>query len=201
MDRDNGLQLRSSRQYILFHKPYDVLSQFTPDVPGQQTLADYGFPAEVYAAGRLDKDSEGLLLLTDDGPFIKRILDPKFGHERTYLAQVEGIPTADALAKFRKGLIIGAEKTLPAEVTLLLEPPELPERSVPIRVRKSIPTSWLEVKLIEGKNRQVRRMTSAIGFPTLRLLRIAIGKLSLGNLEPGKWRNLTPEEQQIVKAL
>ena len=186
------LQARTLR-YIIFNKPYGVLSQFTEEIPGQRTLAEFNFPKELYAAGRLDKDSEGLLLLTNDGPLIEKLLEPG-GHERTYLVQVEGIPDAKSIAALERGFTIQNYRTLPAKVLLQEQEPMLPSRELPIRFRKSVPTSWIEIRLREGKNRQVRRMTAAVGFPTLRLVRIAIGGITLGNLSPGEWRELAREE-------
>jgi 23S rRNA pseudouridine2457 synthase len=171
-----------------------VLSQFTPEVPGQRTLAEFDLPPDLYAAGRLDADSEGLLLLTNDGQLIKRMLEPGTGHERTYLVQVEGIPTAEAMAELESGVVIQNYRTLPAHARLLDKEPALPPRDPPIRVRKNIPTSWIELKLLEGKNRQVRHMTAAVGYPTLRLVRTAIGKLTLNGLLSGHWRELTKSE-------
>lgn len=176
---------------IAFNKPYGVLCQFTPDNPGQRTLADFDFPPRVYPVGRLDLDSEGLLLLSDEAGFNNRLLDPVAAHPRTYLAQVEGIPTPDAVARLeRGGLLIQGHRTRPCVVRSLLEDPVVPPRDPPVRFRKAIPTSWLEMKLTEGKNRQVRRMTAAVGFPTLRLLRIAIGGFVTGDLAPGEWEIL-----------
>ncbi len=176
---------------IAFHKPYGVLCQFTPDQPGQRTLAEFGFPPGVYPVGRLDMDSEGLLLLSEEAGFNNRLLDPKTAHPRTYLAQVEGIPTQEAIAKLaRGGLEIQGHRTLPCKVRLLENEPELAPRNPPVRFRQSIPTAWLELQLIEGKNRQVRRMTAAVGFPTLRLVRVAIGQLESVKLPPGKWEKL-----------
>ena len=173
---------------IAFHKPYGVLCQFTPDQPGQRTLADFGFPPGVYPVGRLDMDSEGLLLLSDEAGFNNRLLDPKTAHPRTYLAQVEGIPTDEAVAKLaRGGLEIQGHRTLPCEVRLLEVVPCLSPRIPPVRFRQSIPTAWLELQLIEGKNRQVRRMTAAVGLPTLRLVRVAVGGHGLGDCQPGQW--------------
>lgn len=174
-------------QYIAFYKPYGVLSQFTPE-GGHDGLKRFGFPDDVYAAGRLDHDSEGLLLLTNDGKFIKKLLDPGFEHPRSYLAQVDGTVTAEALKQLENGVVIGGYKTKPCCAETLDIPPELPERIPPIRFRKNIPTSWIRLTLTEGKNRQVRRMTAAVGFPTLRLVRISIGKLTLDGLEPGQRR-------------
>ncbi len=180
---------------ISFQKPYGVLSQFTPDQPGQRTLAEFGFPAGVYPVGRLDMDSEGLLLLTDEAGFNHRLLDPKTAHPRTYLAQVEGIPTADALKSLeRGGLDIQGYRTRPCRVRLPDPQPDIPPRDPPVRFRQAIPTSWLELQLTEGKNRQVRRMTAAVGFPTLRLIRIAIGGFSGNGMGEGSWKVLQAEE-------
>lgn len=174
-------------QYFAFYKPYGVLSQFTPE-GGHDGLKSFGFPPDVYAAGRLDHDSEGLLLLTDDGKFIKKLLDPKFAHPRSYLAQVDGSVTPQALKQLENGVVIGGYKTKPCRAEAVDMPPDLPERVPPIRYRKNIPTSWIRLTLTEGKNRQVRRMTAAVGFPTLRLVRVCIGKLTLDGLQPGTWR-------------
>ncbi|MEO7099759.1 MAG: pseudouridine synthase, partial [Luteolibacter sp.] len=180
---------------IAFHKPYGVLCQFTPDQPGQRTLAESGFPPGVYPVGRLDMDSEGLLLLSDEAGFNNRLLDPKTAHPRTYLVQVEGIPTTEAVSRLAKGgLSIQGHRTLPCRARLLDAEPVVAPRDPPVRFRQSIPTSWLELQLTEGKNRQVRRMTAAVGFPTLRLIRRAIGKLDGAALEQGEWRELTPDE-------
>lgn len=183
---------------ILFHKPYDVLSQFSQDIPGQRTLADYDLPKGVYAAGRLDRDSEGLLLLTNDGPLIKRLLDPEHGHRRTYLVQVEGEITEAALKQLRDGVTISEYRTKPAEAQMIHHP-EITERVPPIRVRKSIPTSWIRLVLTEGKNRQVRRMTAKVGFPTLRLIRESIGEFGLDGLQPGAYRQLSSGEIEKLK--
>jgi 23S rRNA pseudouridine2457 synthase len=184
---------------IAFHKPYGVLCQFTPDQPGQRTLADFGFPAGVYPVGRLDMDSEGLLLLSDEAGFNNRLLDPKAAHPRTYLSQVEGVPTEEALAKLgRGGLVIQGHRTLPCKARLLGREPGVAPRDPPVRFRQSIPTAWVELQLVEGKNRQVRRMTAAIGFPTLRLIRVAIGKLKSEDLEPGTWEELGSERIRSI---
>lgn len=176
---------------IAFHKPYGVLCQFTPDQPGQRTLADFGFPAGVYPVGRLDMDSEGLLLLSDEPGLNNRLLDPRSAHRRTYLAQVEGVPNAEAIARLaRGGLEIKGHRTLPCRAELLETVPAVGERNPPVRFRREIPTSWLRLELTEGKNRQVRRMTAAVGFPTLRLVRVAIGDLAGDFLTPGKWEKL-----------
>ncbi len=190
----------ANHRYIILHKPYGVLSQFTAEVPGQRTLAEFDLPKDLYAAGRLDSDSEGLLLLTNDGPLIKKLLEPG-GHERAYLVQVEGIPTSEAIAELERGVTIQKYRTLPARARLLVKEPILPPREPPVRVRKSVTTSWIELTLREGKNRQARRMTAAVGFPTLRLVRTAIGKLWLGDLAPGQWRELTGSEIQNLLRL
>lgn len=178
---------------LAFFKPYDVLTQFT-DGSGRSTLKDYIDVAGVYPAGRLDRDSEGLLLLTNDGALAHRLTDPRFEHPKTYLAQVERIPEPASLDALRRGVILNDGPTRPAEVELLREPPDLPERPVPIRFRKNVPTSWLRLTISEGRNRQVRRMAATVGHPTLRLVRVAIGSILLGDLEPGRWRDLAPEE-------
>jgi len=175
---------------ILFNKPYGVLSQFTPEA-GHPALDEFGFPPGVYAAGRLDHDSEGALLLTDDGRLIKRLLDPKFEHPRTYLAQVDGQITPEAIKQLSRGVTIKGYRTKPCKAELATPPDDLWERVPPIRYRAAIPTSWVKLTLIEGKNRQVRHMTAAVGFPTLRLIRIQIGDLSLDGLQPGEWRVVT----------
>lgn len=175
---------------ILFNKPFGVLSQFTPE-GGHPALDTFGFPSEVYAAGRLDHDSEGALLLTDNGKLIKKLLDPKFEHPRTYLAQVEGEITPEALQQLSKGVVIKGYHTKPCKAERAEQPENLWERVPPIRYRANIPTSWVRLTLIEGKNRQVRHMTAAVGFPTLRLIRVQIGNIALGNLQPGEWREVT----------
>jgi 23S rRNA pseudouridine2457 synthase len=185
---------------IAFNKPYGVLPCFT-DSDGRQTLADHVDLPGVYAAGRLDMDSEGLLLLTSDGRLAHYITDPQHKLPKVYLAQIERIPTEVALEQLREGVVLNGKKTNPAEVRLLLEDPNLPDRPVPIRFRKNVPTAWVEITLREGLNRQVRRMTAAVGHPTLRLVRMAIGPVVLGDLQPGKWRDLTSSEiEQIYSA-
>lgn len=186
-----------SYRYLLFHKPYNVLCQFTDDSPAEQrrsTLKDYIPVPSVYPVGRLDYDSEGLVLLTNDGQLQHRLSDPKFQHPRTYWVQVERIPDETALRQLRQGVEIQGYRTRPAMVTLLQAEPSLPPRNPPIRFRKTVPTAWLEITLTEGRNRQVRRMTAAVGFPTLLLVRVRIGHLSLEGLEPGQWREVTAEE-------
>lgn len=185
--------------YFALYKPYDVLSQFTKEAPQHVTLRDvYSFPPDVYPVGRLDRDSEGLLLLTNDKTLNNKLLNPKFQHKRTYLVQVEQIPTPEALKQLRKGLIIRLDKqdyqTQPAQVKLLETPPDVPERNPPIRHRENIPTAWLELTLTEGKNRQVRRMLAAVGFPVLRLIRTRIEKLELRELKPGFVQQLSRKD-------
>lgn len=178
------------KKYILFYKPYAVLSQFSPE-RGKQTLKDFlSLPKDIYPIGRLDYDSEGLLLLTNDNIIKTKLTDPKFEHPKTYLAQVERIPNEEALQKLRRGVVIKGSSSKPAEITLLSEEPSLPSRSVPIRYRKTVPTAWIELTLFEGRNRQVRKMTASIGHPTLRLIRIKIGSIHIGDLKPGEWKEV-----------
>ncbi|WP_226467375.1 pseudouridine synthase [Luteimonas panaciterrae] len=173
---------------IAFNKPYGVLCQFTDrSTPPRRTLAEFGLPAGVYAAGRLDFDSEGLLLLTDEGPLVHRIGDPRHKLRKTYLVQVEGTPQASQLEALRNGVALNDGPTRPAQVRLLDTPPALWPRDPPVRFRKTVPDAWLEVGITEGRNRQVRRMTAAVGLPTLRLVRAAIGPWSLEGLSPGAW--------------
>lgn len=181
-------------QYFILYKPYGMLCQFT-DKEGRATLSNLGkFPKDVYPVGRLDFDSEGLVLLTNDNELKHQLLEPKFKTPKTYLAQVERIPDEDALGKLREGVVIEGKKTLPAKVKLLEQEPDLPPRSVPIRFRKNTPTAWLEIMITEGRNRQVRKMTAAVGHPTLRLVRIKIGKIELGNLLTGEVKHLDAKE-------
>lgn len=172
---------------IAFNKPFGVLCQFT-DAGGRRTLADFVPVPGVYAAGRLDYDSEGLLLLTDDGALQRRIADPRHRTKKTYLAQVERIPDAQALGRLRRGVDLRDGVTAPAGARLVAEPDWLWPREPPIRYRRNVPAAWLEIVLTEGRNRQVRRMTAAAGHPTLRLIRVAIGAWSLGGLRPGERR-------------
>ena len=190
-----------SYRYLLLYKPYNVLSQFT-DAEGRPTLKDFVDVPKVYAVGRLDRDSEGLLLLTDNGRAQHRWSHPKFAHGRRYWVQVERVPTPQSLQQLRQGVTIRGYRTLPAEARLIKEP-DLPPRDPPIRTRKAIPTAWLEMTLKEGKNRQVRRMTAAVGFPTLRLVRSALLLpqgllLTLAGLKPGEWRDLTAQERRSL---
>ena len=175
---------------IRFNKPYGVLSQFTPEGKWQG-LKDYIDLPGVYVAGRLDADSEGLLLLTNDGKLQAQIADPRFKMEKTYWVQVEGTPDEAAMAALRLGVVLNDGPTLPARARLLNPPPDVGERVPPIRERKSIPTSWLELVIREGRNRQVRRMTAAVGYPTLRLVRAAVGPYSLEGLAPGLWKQVS----------
>lgn len=184
---------------IAFHKPYGVLCQFTPDQPGQRTLADFGFPVNVYPLGRLDMDSEGLLLLSDEAGLNDRLLNPKNAHPRTYLVQVEGIPDATAMRVLTEGsIVIRNHRCLPCKAEVLSSRPDIPPREPPIRVRKEIPDTWIRMQLTEGKNRQVRRMTAAVGHPTLRLVRSSIGGFSISSLSPGAWIKLAAEERIIA---
>jgi len=185
---------------IAFHKPYGVLSQFSPDGSVNRTLAQFGFPKDVYSIGRLDADSEGLLLLSNESKWNALLLQPKHAHQREYWVQVERIPTADALTKLSAGVIIQGRRTLPCRARRLSPQPELPPRHPPIRFRKNVPDCWIGMELTEGKNRQVRRMTAAIGHPTLRLVRVRIGQLRLGTLAPGTWKILCEEERNQLMA-
>lgn len=183
---------------IAFHKPFGVLSQFTGDGSPNRALADFGFPNDVYPIGRLDADSEGLLLLSDVARWNERLLHPRHAHQREYWAQVERIPSPEALEQLQRGVLLQGRKTLPCRAWRLEPQPEIPPRIPPIRFRKSVPDCWIGLELIEGRNRQVRRMTAAIGHPTLRLLRVRIGGFRLGDLPPGRWRILTAAECRLV---
>jgi 23S rRNA pseudouridine2457 synthase len=202
-------------RYVLFNKPYGVLCAFRDDgaSPGRaadgaparartdvrRTLADYLLPPGVEPAGRLDLDSEGLLLLTDDGDVLHRLAHPRYHQPKTYLVQVEAVPDQGALAALRQGVMIKGYRTAPAQVELLAAEPELAPRAVPVRPC-SAPSAWLRIVLAEGRKRQIRHMTAAVGHPTLRLVRVAVGPLSLGDLPPGEWRDLTPEERDALRA-
>jgi 23S rRNA pseudouridine2457 synthase len=181
---------------VLFNKPHDVLCQFT-DVEGRRTLKDYLDLPGIYPAGRLDRDSEGLLLLTDDGKLQQAISDPRFKQEKTYLVQVEGKISQVALQELRKGLVLKDGPTLPARAEAISDP-QLWERIPPIRVRLNVPDSWLSLSIREGRNRQVRRMTAAVGFPTLRLIRVRIGPWELGELQPGDYRVMDVDSKALV---
>ncbi len=183
-------------KYIIFHKPFNVLSQFTSE-DGAKSLSEFNLPPHIYAAGRLDKDSEGLLLLTDDGPLIEKLLNPKNHKVKTYWALVERLPTEESLQKMRQGLKIEDYMTLPCEVKILDPQPQVPPRDPPVRIRKSIQDYWLEIKIVEGKNRQVRKMTAAIGHPTLRLIRKKMLNLNLEGLEPGEWKEISRDKIKI----
>ena len=183
---------------IAFHKPYGVLSQFTSDGSPNRPLAEFGFPARVYPVGRLDADSEGLLLLSDEARWNERLLHPRHAHEREYWAQVENLPTEESLAKLQIGVVIQGHKTLPCRAWLLNPQPQIAARVPPIRIRKQIPDCWIGLELIEGKNRQVRRMTAAIGHPTLRLMRMRIGNFRLGDLPAGTWKALSAADCDLV---
>jgi 23S rRNA pseudouridine2457 synthase len=186
---------------IALWKPFGFVSRFTEQA-GHPGLAALVPVPGVYPVGRLDRDSEGLLLLTDDGPLAHALTDPRFAHPRTYQVQVERVPDADGLAALARGVVVQGRRTRPARVRLLAREPDLPPRPVPIRERKRVPTAWLEIVLGEGRNRQVRRMTAAVGHPTLRLVRVAIGGLRLRDLglRPGEWRDLTPREEERLRA-
>ena len=188
----------SRPRYVALFKPFNVLSQFT-DASGRATLKDYVAIPGVYPIGRLDRDSEGLLLLTDDGRLAHRLSDPRFAHPRTYLVQVERLPSVESLAALRRGVVLNDGPTRPTEVAMEERPPALPDRPVPIRFRKNVPTAWLRLTLCEGRNRQVRRMTAAVGHPTLRLVRIAVGPIGLGGLAPGEWRDLGADERAVLR--
>ena len=185
--------------HLVFHKPYGVLSKFT-DAENRPTLADYVEVPHVYPAGRLDMDSEGLLLLTSDGALASRLTSPTFKVPKTYWVQIERIPGEAVLKRLRSGVLIKGRKTRPAIVHLLDREPLVHPRPVPIRFRKSVPTAWLQMEISEGMNRQIRRMTAQVGHPALRLIRVAIGSLQIGTLAPGAWRMLSPQEiQDLLK--
>lgn len=183
---------------IAFHKPYGVLSQFTPDGSHNRTLALFGLPKQVYALGRLDADSEGLLLLSDEPGLNTQLLDPERGHPRTYWAQIERIPSAETLLRLQGGLDIQGYRTRPCRAWMLVPQPDISPRDPPIRSRKTVPDCWIGLELHEGKNRQVRRMTGAVGHGTLRLIRVRIGTLDLGSLATGAWRELRLDERRRV---
>lgn len=195
------MRTRIRRRHIALNKPYGMLSQFSDiAASGHTTLASLGLPTRVYPVGRLDHDSEGLLILSDNPSIVHRLLEPTSRHPRTYLAQVEGIPDNNAVRHLSEGVLIRGARTSPSEISVLDHDPELPSRTVPIRFRKHVPTTWLRLTLTEGRNRQVRRMTAAVGHPTLRLVRIQIGGLCLADLEldPGMWRQISPAELALL---
>ena len=183
---------------IAFNKPFQVLSQFTSDGSANRTLSLFGFPKGVYPIGRLDADSEGLLLLSDEAALNSRLLDPRNAHERTYWAQLERIPFMEELQELERGLCIQDYLTRRAAARILEPQPAIAPRDPPIRFRKNVPDIWIELRLTEGKNRQVRRMTAAIGHPTLRLIRVAIGQFHIGSLAPGEWKRLDPADRAAV---
>lgn len=183
---------------LAFHKPYGVLSQFTPDGSLNHPLAKFGFPKNVYPIGRLDADSEGLLLLSDEGSLNKRLLDPVSHVAKTYLVLVERLPGEGVLRRLREGVVLEGRKTLPAEACLCDPQPLVPPRDPPVRIRKTIEDFWIQLRLREGRNRQVRRMTAAVGHPTLRLIRTAIGSVELGDLPSGKWREIVADERGLL---
>lgn len=183
---------------LAFHKPYGVLSQFTPDGSAHRTLAEFGFPPGVYPIGRLDADSEGLLLLSDEARWNGALLDPGRHVEKTYRVLVERMPSAEAVRVLCEGVMIDGKKTLPARAVVMDPQPDMPLRDPPVRVRKTVEDFWLELRICEGRNRQVRRMTAAIGHPTIRLIRVAVGGFAPGDLIPGTWREMTAEEARSL---
>ncbi|MBU6400901.1 MAG: pseudouridine synthase [Verrucomicrobia bacterium] len=185
---------------LAFHKPFGVLSQFTPDGSPNRALSEFGLPARVYPLGRLDADSEGLLLLSDEPALNQQLLEPRRGHRRVYWAQIEHHPTYQTLLQLTQGVRIQNHRTRPGRAWVLEPQPDVPPRVPPIRFRKAVPTCWIALELVEGKNRQVRRMTAALGHPTLRLIRVRIGAFELGALAPGQWRILTHAERARVFA-
>lgn len=187
---------KAEKRYVLFFKPYGVVSQFTP-VGGHSGLGDFDFPEGIYPAGRLDQDSEGLLLLTDDGALKNRLCDPRFGHPRTYWAQVDRIIDESTLEKLANGVVLNDGPTRQCKAKKIQEP-DLPPRNPPIRFRKTVPTSWVQLTLTEGRNRQVRRMLAAVGFPVLRLVRAGTACLRIEGLKPGQWRHLSASELKYL---
>lgn len=181
---------------LAFHKPFGVISQFTQDGSPNRTLAEFDFPKGVYPIGRLDADSEGLILLSDEPGLNERLLHPRNAHSRTYWVQVERMPTPEALLDLESGVQLQDYRTLPCKARILEPQPKIAPRDPPIRIRKTVPDIWLELTLVEGKNRQVRRMTAAIGHPTLRLIRVSIGDFQFFELQPGHWKILTPNDRR-----
>ena len=212
LDRSSGFQQFGSFSFLVsgpsagntcvmliaFNKPYGVISQFTPDGSPNRTLAEFGFPKGVYSIGRLDADSEGLLLLSDEAELNQRLLHPRQAHEREYWVQVERIPNAEALSNLSRGVAVQGRNTLPCRAWMLEPQPEVPPREPPIRVRKTVADCWIAMELVEGKNRQVRRMTAAVGHPTLRLLRVRIGRFEVAGIAPGTWKILSAAERKLV---
>jgi len=204
----NGILLRlclicrvfTDSMLLAFNKPYGVLSQFTPDGSPNRPLSEFAFPKNVYPIGRLDADSEGLLLLSDEPQWNRRLLHPSQGHEREYWVQVERVPDPPALSRLVDGLTIQGRETKRCRAWLLDPQPEIPPREPPIRFRKTVPTCWIALELTEGKNRQVRRMTAAVGHPTLRLIRVRIGEFTLNGLAPGNWRELTTNDRRLLRS-
>jgi len=183
---------------LAFHKPYGVLSRFGGGEEGHRTLAEFGFPPGVYPIGRLDADSEGLLLLSDEKALNAELLHPDHGHARAYHVQVEGVPTPDVLARLEAGVVVQGRRARPCRARRLEPAPAFAPRVPPIRVRRSIPEAWIELELTEGRNRQVRRMTAAVGHPTLRIVRVRIGRFALADLAPGAWRKLDAAERRAA---
>lgn len=183
---------------LALHKPHGVLSQFTEEIPGQRTLAEYGLPAQVYPVGRLDRDSEGLLILSDEPDLVQRLLDPRNAHPRLYHVQVEGIPSRKTLNTLQSGIVLKDGPSRPCLAWVLEPQPEYPPRVPPVRRRLTVPDVWMALELTEGRNRQVRRMTAAVGHPTLRLIRARIGSLELGQLQPGCWRELLDTDREAL---
>lgn len=183
---------------LAFHKPYAILSQFTATPGLHGTLSQFDFPPRVYPIGRLDADSEGLLLLSDEAVWNQRLLHPARNHPRIYWAQVERIPSPESLQRLSQGIMLQGKTTLPCRAWMLDPQPEVPPRHPPIRYRKNVPDRWIALELVEGRNRQVRHMTAAIGHPTLRLIRVQIGQFPLGDLQPGQWKRLNEQEQRLV---
>ncbi len=188
------------RMLLAFHKPFGVLSQFTPDGSPWRTLKEFGFPPRVYPIGRLDAESEGLLLLSDEATWTDALLNPQAGHTREYWVQIERIPDETTLEKLRQGLVIQGQKTRPCRVRLLNPPPPVPQRDPPVRFRKNVPDCWISLELTEGRNRQVRRMTASVGHPTIRLFRARMGSLNLSDLglQAGKWQPLAKEHMALL---
>ncbi len=183
---------------IAFNKPYGVLCRFTPDGSPSRALAEFGLPKTVYPIGRLDADSEGLLLLSDEGRLNHQLLEPSHAHAREYWVQVERIPEEDSLRRLGQGVVVQGRRTLPCRAWILAPQPEIAPRVPPIRVRKTVADCWIGLELVEGRNCQVRRMTAAVGHPTLRLIRVRVGRFSLGALPAGRWRELSRAERETV---